>query len=137
MVFTVHPNELQWWKQGGQDPQKVGPAIPANRIANFFDKNSSQLAPDRIYRAKTWGRFQKEFQLSFVDLGLMPLVEAEIGQALDELIERNVTLLKDRLTWKELDEKKRHWLLQSVFWLVSAKILHDKEVPAFSNECNW
>lgn len=86
-----------------------------------------------MYRAKTWGRFQTEYQLSFVDLGLMPLVEAEVGQSLSRLIERNVTDLKRSLGWKEVDAEEGHWLLKTVFWLVSGKILHDKQVAGFQN----
>jgi hypothetical protein len=61
----------------------------------------------------------------------MPLIEGQIGQALQDLIERNVAALKSNLRWKEIDSEQGHWLLQTVFWLVSAKILRDKEVPAF------
>ena len=61
----------------------------------------------------------------------MPLIEGQIGQALQDLIERNVAALKSNLRWKDIDSEQGHWLLQTVFGLVSAKILRDKDVPAF------
>jgi N-6 DNA Methylase len=61
----------------------------------------------------------------------MPLVEEEVGEALNRLIERNVSGLKNRLGWTNVTDEQGHWLLKSVFWLVSGKILRDKQVPDF------
>ena len=62
----------------------------------------------------------------------MPLVEGEIGERLSSLIERAVSKLK-RLLWPgKVTDAQGHWLLKSAFWLVAAKILGDKRVPAFS-----
>ena len=58
----------------------------------------------------------------------MPLVEEQVGKSLGRLIERNVSELKRRLGWEEVTGEQGHWLLQTVFWLVSAKILRDKQV---------
>ncbi len=66
-------------------------------------------------------------------MGLMPLVEEQVGRSLGELIERNVSGLKDRLAWGEITDEQGHWLLQTVFWLVSAKILRDKQVQTFED----
>lgn len=91
------------------------------------------FSPGAVYRAKTWGRFRPEYQLSFVDLGLMPLVEEEVGKSLGTLIERNVAELKTHLNWGEVTDEQGHWLLQTVFWLVSGKILRDKQVENFED----
>lgn len=130
VVLACHRKQLQWWIQRGDGPEEYK-TVPTSKVTEFFDRHAKDLAPDTVYRAKTWGRFDSQYQLSFVDLGLMPLVEEEIGQALEELIERNVTALKKRMGWTEITEKQGHWLLQSVFWLVSARILRDKAVPRF------
>jgi hypothetical protein len=121
---------LQWWKQGVTSAEFLK-SIPANEVPQFFQSQQDKFAPDAIYRAKTWGRFQTEYQLGFVDLGLMPLVEEEVGRSLGTLIERNVSELKHRLNWENVDDKQGQWLLQTVFWLVSGKILRDKQVANF------
>jgi hypothetical protein len=108
-------------------------SVQARDVDQFFQTHRDQFAPDAIYRAKTWGRFQAEYQLSFVDLGLMPVVEEQIGTALGGLIERNVSELKRRLAWDKVTSDQGHWLLQSIFWLVSAKILRDKQVASFGD----
>jgi hypothetical protein len=61
----------------------------------------------------------------------MPLVESEIGHRLEQLIARNVQELKSTLGWRVVSEDQGAWLLKVVFWLVSAKILKDKEVAPF------
>lgn len=130
LVFVCTDNSLLWWTQG-IDKAQLKESISEDRVEDFFKERKDDFSPNAIYRAKTWGRFRSEFQLSFVDAGLMPLVEDEVGTSLERLIERNVTTTKSRLGWEAISEQQGHWLLKSVFWLVSAKILRDKEVPNF------
>lgn len=132
LVFVCFQDTLQWWKQGAAAAQYLE-SIPANNIEQFFQSHQDEFSPEAVYRAKTWGRFQTKFQLSFVDLGLMPLVEEEVGKSLGRLIERSVSEIKHWLGWEEVTGEQGHWLLQTVFWLVSGKILHDKQVKSFED----
>ncbi|HZP06469.1 MAG TPA: N-6 DNA methylase [Terracidiphilus sp.] len=130
IVFVCAGNVLQWWKQGSKSPEFLE-SIPEIDLENFFDRRKDELSPETVYRAKTWGRFKTEYQLSFVDLGLMPLVEEEVGKSLADLIEHNLSDLQAGLGRANTSAATGQWLLQSIFWLVSAKILHDKQVGAF------
>lgn len=130
VVFVCSGETLEWWKQGVDSPALLE-RISATQIERFFYDHRSKFAPDAVYRAKNWGRFRQEYQLSFVDFGLMPLVEEEVGQALGRLIENNVGELKHALGWSRISDQQGHWLLSSIFWLISAKILRDKGVPNF------
>ncbi len=132
VVFVCGRLGLEWWQQSSKVPVRCGAPIPLDGLAGFFKAHHSEFGPDVIYRAKTWGRFDTEYQRSFIDLGLMPLVEAEIGRELTTLITRNVQKLKSILRWETLTPKQGQWLLKSVFWVVSAKILRDKEVARFA-----
>ncbi len=132
LVFVCAGDSLQWWQQGADAPHYVH-SVNEDSLDGFFENRKDDFSPDAIYRAKTWGRFRSEFQRSFVDVGLMPLVEEEVGKALEQLIERNVTMTKSRLGWDAISAQQGHWLLKSVFWLVSAKILRDKDVPTFGD----
>jgi hypothetical protein len=130
IVFVCAGNVLQWWKQGSKSPEFLE-SIPGSDVRQFFDRRKNDFSPEVVYRAKTWGRFKTEYQLSFVDLGLLPLVEEEVGRSLENLIERNVSDLEDSLGRPNISATTGHWLLQTIFWLVSGKILHDKQVGAF------
>jgi hypothetical protein len=132
IVFICIQNTLQWWKQGAASAEFLE-SIPADNVRGFFRTNKSQFSPEAVYRAKTWGRYRRSDQLSFVDVGLMPLVEEQVGKSLASLVERNVSELKDILDWKEVNAEQGHWLLKAIFWLLSGKILHDKDVDGFEN----
>jgi hypothetical protein len=123
---------LQWWKQGATAADWID-SIPSNHVDSFFETHRVDFSPEAVYRAKTLGRVRSEYQLSFVDLGLMPLVEEAVGEELSLLIERNVSGIKSRLGWSHVTDEQGHWLLKSVFWLLSGKILRDKQVPLFES----
>lgn len=131
-MFVCFHDTLQWWKQGATSGEWIE-SIPFDRVDNFFRSHQHEFSPDAVYRAKTLGRVRKEYQLSFVDMGLMPLIEEEVGESLSRLIERIVTRLKNRLGWRAVSDKQGHWLLKSTFWLLSGKILRDKQVPDFGD----
>ena len=132
LVFVCFQDTLQWWKQGARSPE-YRESIPAQNVERFFQDNLGAFKPDAVYRAKTWGRFRPEYQLSFVDLGLLPLVEEQVGKSLGKLVERNVAELKSSIGWGDVTDEQGHWLLQTVFWLVSGKILRDKRVERFAD----
>ena len=64
-------------------------------------------------------------------VGLLPIVEHEVGQKVTRLLEDNVVLLQRELGWNEVSTGRREWVLHSVFWLLAARILRDKAVPQF------
>ena len=130
VVFVCFQNGLQWWKQGTTSAEYLQ-SIPAENVDRFFQAHKSQFSPETVYRAKTWGRYRPADQLSFVDLGLMPLVEQQVGSSLAKLVERNVSDVKGSLGWQQITEDQGHWLLKAIFWLLSGKILRDKEVDTF------
>ena len=132
IIFVCCQGNLQWWKQGTHSPQLIE-TVPHDKVSHFFQSHQDDFSPDAIYRAKTWGRFDQQYQLTFVDIGLMSLVESEVGKALGDLILRAVSSLKSQLHWRSLTNEKSSWLMKSVFWLLAAKILQDKEVRGFSN----
>ncbi|MBN1909417.1 MAG: N-6 DNA methylase [Pirellulales bacterium] len=132
LVFVCYQDSLQWWKLGTDSAEWLE-SVPAANIENFFRVHQDAFSPEAVYRAKTLGRVRSEYQLDFVDVGVMPLVEEEVGMALSRLISRNVSELKGRLGWSDVTSKQGQWLLQTIFWLVSGKILRDKQVPTFED----
>ena len=131
LVFLYFPDQWQLWQQSTTRPKLLRQISP-EELPHFFLEQKQDLAPEAVYRAKTWARLDTSYQLDFVDVGLMPLVEEEAGRKLTELIERAVQEAKSRLHWDEISQQQGQWLLQSHFWLLAAKILKDKNVPAFA-----
>ena len=132
LTFLCHQGHLLWWSQTDRTPYQIGEPIPVNRLEGFFREHAEDFAPKTIYRAKTLGRFEKTYERSFVDLGLMPLIEKEAGQTIERLLLDCVAEARDARHWpKEVDLKQGQWLVKSVFWLLGAKMLHDKDVEGF------
>ncbi|HUT52539.1 MAG TPA: N-6 DNA methylase [bacterium] len=129
IVLIRQNGSLQWWNQKSDAPVRQEEVSIAS-LEKFF-KSHKDFSPESIYRAKTKGRLSKSFQLKFVDFGLMPLVEEEIGQELTRLVVRIFPDLKDGLGWEQPNALQGRWLIQSTFWILAAKILHDKQVPNF------
>lgn len=132
LIFVCCRDSLQWWKQK-RDSAEWLESVSLAHLDNFFRAHQDKFSPEAIYRAKTLGRVRSEYQLDFVDIGIMPLLEEEVGTALSRLISRNVTDLKKRVGWDDVTNAQGQWLLQTVFWLVSGKILRDKQVPGFED----
>jgi hypothetical protein len=132
LTFLCQQGHLLWWGQTDRTPYQIGEAVPASRLEGFFREHSDDFAPKTVYRAKTLGRFEKAYERNFVDLGLMPMVEKEAGQTIERLLLDCVAEARDSVGWpKSVDLKQGQWLVKAVFWLMGAKMLHDKEVEGF------
>jgi len=125
-------DHLEWWSQGSTAPV-LKKQIPLSSLEAFFREHRNVFAPEAIYRAKTRGRLDRQYQLEFVDVGLMPLVEEEIGRKLAQLVERVLLQLRHDLGWSQPSIEEGRLLIRYTFWLLAGKILHDKQVPGFQN----
>src|SRR5579863_804858 len=132
VVFALAPGGLEFWQQRVSGPKLIE-EVPTNRVSKFFATRKRDLEPAAIYRAKTRSRFESSYQLTFVDHGLMPIVEATIGDELSRLVERLVVTFRRAMGAGKISEERGRWIFQTVFWLLAAKILKDKDVAAFSN----
>ena len=132
VIAQCYRDHALFWKQTAGDPKFIE-RVAAGKIASFFQAHQEELAPTALYRAKLWGNVDASVrQLTFVDAGLLPLIEQTAGEDLRRLLEHAVVTTKEVLGWKKdmsLDDGR--WLLKAVFWLVAAKILKDKGVPGF------
>lgn len=132
LTFFVGPDSWEMWSLRRDGP-RLEQSVRASELENFFDRNQFDFAPGAIFRAKTWARAEGARQLDFVDIGLLPLVEAEAGNRLRQLFEEMVAQTMDllRLHTSSLSDNDAHWLVQANFWLLAGKLLQDKEVPNF------
>jgi hypothetical protein len=134
VVFLLRAGALEWWRQGARKPS-CQEQVSARRLVRFFEKHKREFQPDAVFRAKTIGQLNRDCQLHFVDLGLMPLVEKQIGDRLSDLVERTTRAVASVLgpDGERIPDVHVRWVLQSIFRLVAAKILQDKGVGDFRN----
>lgn len=132
VLFALCRSQLQLWylsRKGATFRQRLS----QSQLPNFFAKHENDFSPQRIYRAKNLGRLRKDQQLKFVDIGLMPVLEEEMGKALAGLMERVLDILRSQaFTPNQLKKpQNQRWLFQGAFWLLCAKLLQDKGVSGF------
>jgi hypothetical protein len=130
VILACANDNLQFWYFSG-DAAVLKCTVEAGNVGNFFGEYLSEFAPESIYRAKTIGRARKEYQLSFVDQGLMPVIERQEGEYLAELMVRILDALYESRGRPTITEAMGKWLFQSAFWLTGARILKDKQVAGF------
>jgi len=123
-------NQVQWWSCRTKEPKQED-TFSIGEIETFFERHRQEFSPNSIYRAKTIGRLHRQQQLHFVDIGLMPLLEKEMGERVSGLIVRMIETLYQKLGKPQMTDKIGRWLFQSAFWFLAAKILKDKGVRGF------
>lgn len=133
VLFICCGNELNWCNittQGVQFQEKIA----SKHVSGFFDEYQDKFSPQSIYRAKTLARLDpQQYQLSFVDCGLMPMLEGKMGEQLAGLIKRMLEAMQKSLGNPIVSVRLGRWLFQSAFWLLAARTLKDKEVKEFLN----
>jgi len=132
LLFICCRKELQWWSltsKGVEFKEKVS----VNQINNFFKQHRKEFSPESIYRAKNLSRVHSDYQLKFVDQGLMPVLEHEMGDRLADLIKNMLRVLDDKLGKPKKNVELQRWMFKCAFWLLGAKILQDKRVGKFIN----
>ncbi|HNQ23030.1 MAG TPA: N-6 DNA methylase [Phycisphaerae bacterium] len=133
VVFACLGNRLQVWKPGPTTAEPKEPGLLPRQIPRFFKDHRADLAPGRIYEAKTIGRIPGSGrQLDFVDAGLLPFAEGQMGEKLTQKVADAASLLRGVFPENTpLTLRQREWIVKSTFRLLAAKVLQDKEVPNF------
>jgi hypothetical protein len=132
VVLACHERKVQWWKQGAERPELIE-ELDADQVEHFVRRQHQEFAPSRLYQAKTQGIFNPQLRLDFVDTLLMPTVEHGMGQQLGKVLGELFIELQEELPERERTDAVAHQLLKDAFWLLAARILRDKEVPAFAD----
>ena len=130
VVLVLVGSRIQWWRQGVNTPSLYR-EVDADQTEAFLREHADELAPQLLYRAKTRSRFEDQYHLPFVDPGLVQHVESRLGVVLGTVIERAFIEMKTASGAKAMAPEQAHGLLRDTFWLLAAKILHDKEVEGF------
>ena len=125
LLFVVEgPLVSLWQMRSNAPPHPLERLLPLDAIPDLFKRHHHQWQPDAIHRAKAIGAVHEEYQLDFVDLGLMPAVEGRIHAKLDRLL--TDTLNAAHAVSHRLDPKL---LFRTVFRLLAAKVLQDRGHP--------
>ena len=129
-LFGLCGEDLFWYQHETTRTRFIE-RIEGQKLGNFFEQHRHEFEPSRIYRAKTLAKFESSHQLSFVDAGLMPLLEQGSGEWLGRQVESLISTVHKAMPITPNSNAFAKWVFQSVFWLLAARMLRDKAVPSF------
>lgn len=124
LLFLVDGDEVSIWQVNAELPARCLRRSTVDRLPELFLANRSQWRPESIHRAKSIGLVDTQYQLDFVDVGLLPAIEGEIHGKLDRL-------LRDAIAKADGSIDKR-LLFRATFRFIAAKVLQDREHPVGS-----
>jgi hypothetical protein len=130
-VFVCHAEGVDWWAMGPSGPKGEPRSHAWSEIGAVMYQERESLLPSRIYASKLRKPGSPGEQLWFFDAGLMPAVEKKRGETLTRLVEDVINGLRNELGARLNERQAQEDVYRTVFWLLAAKILHDKRVPRF------
>jgi len=124
-VFVVTEGRVQCWIVRGTEPPEKRDELPLEDVPAFLSRHRDTFSPTRIVAAKN-PFAERGRQLDFVDAGLLPALNHEVGKKLHELVDR---LMRDAVACHEGVLGKAPSfpeLFRLVFRVLTGKILADK-----------
>ena len=132
ILLEIDRDEVREWAVSRAANDHILTArYPVDQIPSAFAQRAHEWKPDAVLRAKNIGSFRWSKQLSMFS-GLLPELESQIQNQLDPLLRD--TLSATRAAY--LDSTGRapspEPLFKLVFWILTAKVFHDRKVARFT-----
>ena len=127
LILEISGGNGRRWQSTPDDLVRLDRAFKP--LPQLFETYREEWKPERIFRAKSAGVFEKSTQLDFVDIGLLPAIESEARQKLDALIHEIVAAAQEAYASTHCGEHPPETLLfRLLFNLITAKVLYDTNV---------
>jgi hypothetical protein len=125
LLFVIEANNVTVWQVRSDGPPRRITHANSEELPALFAANRDAWSPLSIHRAKSIGAMDRTYQLDFVDVGLLPVIESEIHAKLDRLLSDTLTeAARARgAAGPRLDDRA---LFRTTFRLLAAKVLKDR-----------
>lgn len=126
-ILEIQQNKVNRWGMTAEGPPQLLEQISPEELPALFASHKKDWSPDRMLRTKCLCASDLAMQLDFYDIGLLPVIEAQVQEKLDQLLRRTVA--------QSVGEFKRYFpnidpdypgLIRLIFRLVAAKVLGDR-----------
>ena len=124
ILFAIDDSQVGVWRVGALDAPRLLECVSLETLPDLFARNRLTWRPKAVHRAKSLYQSQPEYQLDFVDLGLIPAIEREVEEKLDRLLQQVIGVLL-----QDLDDEWEERAFRTTFRLLAAKILLDRGHP--------
>jgi type I restriction-modification system DNA methylase subunit len=125
VMLSISGNRVTVWQIYSMEKPRRIDEYSLDQIPALFAKQSGKWTPDVIHRAKSIGAFDPSYQLDFVDMELLPVIEGEIHVKLDRLLQEVISGIQCSLKKQKKQTIDYHLLFKGTFRLLAAKILLD------------
>lgn len=124
IILCMENSKVSVWSMNSDHTPSLIESLSDAEIAEYLLSKKEIWSPESIHRAKATGQELRPTQLDFIDVGLLPALEGQIHQKLDELLARTVGSGVQVL---DTAHPQLHLLYQGVFRLLAAKVLIDRD----------
>lgn len=123
VFFSIGADSVGIWSVGARTAPTLRERVPIAALPELFERYRAQWNPQALHRAKALGQDAGAVQLDFVDLGLLPAIEAEVEAKLHQAMADVVAILSPTDP-DDLGAQRSAFRL--TFRLLAAKILADR-----------
>ncbi len=130
-VLEIDKHEIrEWMISSKRNHHGLIARYPIDKVREMFVSRAPYWKPEPLLRAKNIGSFHWTAQLSLF-AGLLPELEGHIQGKLEPLLHETLSVTK--ATYKDATglEPPASQLFKLIFWLLTAKVFHDRQVPGF------
>jgi hypothetical protein len=120
----------EWAVSGHENDHALVASYPADRIRQMIESRAPDWKPQRLLRDKNIGSFQWAPQLSLF-AGLLPELEEQIQALLEPLLHDALSTTKSVYRETSGHEPDAGRLFKLIFWILTAKVFHDRRVIGF------
>lgn len=133
-AFEIGDESITQWSVGAERsailPRRE---FSLSEVQAVVDENAAEWSPESVLRVKNIAFELGPKQLDFIDLGLLPALEAHIRKKLDRLLRETLQAAQKALGRRAQGARSTQQLFQLVFRFLAAKILHDRGVHGFAS----
>jgi hypothetical protein len=131
IILEIDNTEVREWAVSRNEN---GHALVAkhdvDRINQMIDNRGADWMPKQLLRDKNIGSFRYAPQLGLF-AGLLPELEEHIQQQLEPLLHDALSSTKDAYRESKGREADPEQLFKLIFWILTAKVFHDRRVNGF------
>ena len=130
-VLEIDKHEIrEWMISSKKNHHGLIERYPIDKIREMFVSRAPYWKPEPLLRAKNIGSFHWTTQLSLF-AGAIPELEGKIQASLEPLLHETLSVTKatyEDITGQAPPEED---LFKLIFWLLTAKVFRDRQVPGF------
>lgn len=131
LLLEIDRDEVREWAVSRNTNQhNLIARYNVHELPRVFADRAKDWMRDSLMRAKNIGAFRWVEQLGLFT-GLIPELESQVQEKLDPLLRQALSSTSEAFlssTGRDADPKD---LFRLVFWMLTAKVFHDRQVPGF------